>query len=130
MIFCENCGLLLPAGAGRCPRCGAPAPAPGRTEAEAPAPQPHYTGASVPPANTLTMGGYLLYLCLFSIPLAGFVIALVFAFGHHPNAARRRFARAMVLFQLIVTGVLLLLYCIAGLAAFWIMGPFSSGPWM
>ena len=124
MVFCSNCGLLLSAGAARCPRCGAPAPAPVPNEA----PQPRYEGAAPPPADSLSTGGYFLYLCLFGIPVVGFIIALVFAFKRRGNRARRRLARAAVLYTLLVVGVLLVLYIIAGVAAYWAMLPFATGP--
>ena len=120
MVFCSNCGLLLSAGAGHCPRCGAPAPND--------APQPRYEGAVPPSPDSLSTGGYFLYLCLFGIPVIGFIIALVFAFKRRGNRARRRLARAAVLYTLLVVGALLVLYIIAGLAAWWAMLPFGPGP--
>ena len=131
MTFCDNCGLLLPAGADRCPRCGAPAPAPFAgapgTETDATAHGPYYQGAQAPAANTLTTGGYFLYLCLFGIPVVGFILALVFAFRRGGNRARKRLARAVVLYTLLLVGVLAALYVIAGVAAFLAAQPLRAG---
>ncbi len=132
MTFCDHCGLLLPVGADRCPRCGAPAPAPfaGAPETEVPAPGPRYRGVQPPAANTLTTGGYFLYLCLFGIPVVGFILALVFAFRRGGNRARKRLARAAVLYMLLLVGVLAVLYVIAGVAAFLAAQPLRAGPWI
>ena len=134
MTFCDNCGLLLPAGADCCPRCGAPAPAPfaGAPEAEtgAAVPGPHYQGTQAPDANTLTTGGYFFYLCLFGIPVAGFIIALVFAFRRGGNRACKRLARAVVLYILLLVGMLAVLYVIAGVAALLAAQPMRAGPWV
>lgn len=124
MVFCSNCGLLLPAGTERCPRCGAPAPAPVPDAA----PQPRYEGAVPSSPDSLSTGGYFLYLCLFGIPVIGFIIALVFAFRRRGNRARRRLARAAVLYILLVVGALLVLYIIAALVTWWAMLPVGYGP--
>ena len=46
LIYCPQCGLLLPAGARACPRCGRPAPAPVPAAPRAAVhAAPHYTRA-------------------------------------------------------------------------------------
>ncbi len=113
MLYCSHCGNPLPEGATTCPRCGAPV-----TDANQDsgynntAAQPHYQGATQPDADTLSTGGYLLYLCLFSIPLVGFILALIFAFLYDGNQARKRLARAMLLYLLILAVLVLIIFFI------------------
>ena len=137
MQFCSNCGLLLAPDQGFCPRCGAPAPVappqPPRPNLPAqPGPAasraPQYTGPqTAAPNNTLSVGGYLLCLVLFNIPVIGFIIALVFACAS-ANRARKNLAMAILLFQLILLSLVLLLYAL-GVSYLFLLPPAYPGVW-
>lgn len=95
MRYCKNCGLLAPYDAANCPQCGAPLP---------PAPQPATQAESAPrpaeceeSAPSMTTGQTFWYLLLFSIPIAGVILMLIFGFAVHENPARRTLARAYLL---------------------------------
>ncbi len=105
-VFCESCGNALPV---ENPASQAP-------EAEAPvqaAPQPQYQAyQNVPPMYAMppqfnenmlpeeykpvSVGKYIGYGILFSIPLVGFIMLLVTAFGSNTNKSLKNYARAML----------------------------------
>lgn len=114
LIYCPQCGLLLPAGAHTCPRCGRPAPVqppppppryqPPRT---APAPGPRYH--TPPHAARPTLGGYLGALLLFSIPGVGLIVLLAWACGGTDRPDRQKLAQAFLLWLAILSAVVLAL---------------------
>lgn len=116
MRYCKNCGLLAPRDAAACPECGAllPPEAPqsqadqtAQTEAAPQPATPIYTADAPPPSpaprangtngQDLTTGGYLINLILFELPLVGFILQLVFAFGGSQTPATRKLATAYLL---------------------------------
>lgn len=106
MEFCKNCGLLLPAGADRCPQCGAPVPpaSPARPQGAPEAGQPFYGEPETARAGMST-AGYLGCLVLFLIPVVGLILMLVWSLdsGRHP--ARRNLARAYLIRTLILAAL-------------------------
>lgn len=64
--------------------------------------------------SPLSLGSYLLYLFLFSIPFVGFVLELVYAFSQG-NVNRKNLARAYLLFQLIAFVLSFLLFFLIGM---------------
>ena len=114
LVFCPQCGLLLPAGSTACPRCGRPAPAPVPAVPHAAVhAAPHYTRA---PGSDLRLGDYLGPLLLFCIPLAGLLAAMIWACGGTASAHRRKLAQAYLIQQVIFWGVVL------ALAVFYMLG--------
>lgn len=119
-VFCEACGNALPV------ENAAPQQTP---EFEAPvqeAAQPQYQQYSpVPPMNTMppqfneamlpeeykpvSVGKYIGYSILFSLPLVGFIMLLVTAFGGNTNKSLKNYARAMLVMMIIgvVLGIIL-----------------------
>ena len=73
MVFCPQCGLLLPPGHTACPRCGTPAPAPAASRSQAAphsaAPQPPRYAAQPQEPGGLSTAGYFAVLCLFFVPV-------------------------------------------------------------
>ncbi len=65
-------------------------------------------------AQTMSTWGYLGSLLLMAIPLAGFIITIVWAAGGTQNPHRRNLARGMLLFMLIVAVLYTLLFVAVG----------------
>lgn len=63
------------------------------------------------------MWGYLGYEILFSIPLVGFILLLVFSFGGTKNVNLRNFARSYFCFLIIVVVLILIIIMAGGIAA-------------
>ena len=140
MRYCSHCGLLTTdPQAVRCPQCGTPLPplpAPDARPAHgAPATPPpadgccgapgapyfadriHYTPAPPDHADTpLSMGGYLVTLLDFAVPVVGLVIMLVWGFGSAGSRARRELARAYLIRTLIFCAAALVLFAAAAAA--------------
>ena len=96
---CTNCGREL-SGANFCALCGTAAPAPEAPAPtfEAPMPPPippkYVTEATIPPAyRPLGAWAYYGLQLLFSIPIVGFILLIVFSFDDS-NLNRRNFARS------------------------------------
>ncbi|MBQ9413686.1 MAG: zinc ribbon domain-containing protein [Clostridia bacterium] len=100
-MFCPTCGKTLAEGTQSCPYCGASLQSPG-----APAAPPYtYTPPTRPyPATMketdlppqyrpLGMWAYFGYSLLFSIPIVGFILLIVFSCSR-ANINRRNFARS------------------------------------
>ena len=115
LVFCRQCGLLLPPGQYRCPRCGqvsaqtsAPTPPP-------PAPGPCYPAP--PRDDRLTTARYLGALCLFWLPLVGLIPLLIFAAGGTRSQDLQRLAQAYLIRQVILSAAALVL------AVLFVLGP-------
>lgn len=118
-VFCESCGSALPV----------EKPAPQAPEYEAPvqaAPQPQYQPApqpvyAMPPQfnedmlpeeyKPVSVGKYIGYSLLFSIPVVGFIMLLVTAFSGGTNKSLKNYARAMLVMYAIgiVLGIVLVI---------------------
>lgn len=80
-MYCSNCGKPLPDGSRACPYCGAPSGG----FAPFTAYQPNITEDNIPDEwKPISMWGYFGYEILFSIPLIGLILLIVF-----PSAERR-----------------------------------------
>lgn len=62
----------------------------------------------------ITMWGYFGYEILFSIPLIGFMLLLVFAFGGTRNKNLKNFARSYFCFYILVAVLIFLFVLIVG----------------
>lgn len=120
MSFCPNCGSQNPDGAPICVNCRRPLNG-GRSAAQ----PPRYNQA--PPVNVynnvqntvpaqyrpLGAWSYFGYSLLFSIPIVGFILLIVFSFSSS-NINRRNFARSYFC-ALLVLGVIFLIMLIISL---------------
>lgn len=106
-MICKNCGNEVQDGINVCPMCGAPVIQEANSYANnqnvyqppvahapyAPAPQaPAYTNAIPENYRPLSPWAYLGYSLLFSIPLVGFILLIVFSVSD-ANINRRNYAR-------------------------------------
>lgn len=113
-VFCESCGNALPVenAAPQVPESEAPvqaAPQPQYQQYQ-PAPQPIY---AMPPQfnedmlpeeyKPVSVGKYIGYSILFSIPVVGFIMLLVTAFSGSTNKSLKNYARAMLVMMVIGT---------------------------
>ena len=62
----------------------------------------------------ISMWGYFGYEILFSIPVVGFILLLVFAFGGTQNINLKNFARSYFCFLIIAVVLLIIIVAIAG----------------
>ena len=124
-MFCGNCGKPLSEGALFCPECGTPVK---KIETEnvnveettASQSQPN----NIPIRNydprfdytPLGAWSYFLYTLLFSIPIIGFIFAIVFAVGGTNRINLRNYARSYFCW-LLITVVLVIILLIVGLIA-------------
>lgn len=109
---CPRCGKELPASAVFCGGCG--------TNLATGAPAPVYT--AVPEDTTpLKTADYFLMLLLFSLPLVGLILMIVWSFSSGTNVNRRNLCRASLIWYAIgvVLSILLtvLLIAVFGYAA-------------
>ena len=119
---CTQCGTENPQGTSFCSSCGAPLPKEengtdlftGAQQTPAPAPQPQQT---VIPDNYKPISpiGYVGYMVLFSIPLIGFIMLLVFAFGGS-NKNVKNYARGTLILMIIIVVVSVLLSVVFGVS--------------
>lgn len=106
MEFCSNCGLLLPAGADRCPQCGAPVPPVAPLSRPQTGPEhPFYAGAREEARAGMSTAGYLGCLVLFAIPVVGLILMLVWSLDRGRHPARRNLARAYLIRTLILAAL-------------------------
>ena len=123
-MFCGNCGKPLNEGTSFCPECGTPVK---KIETEnvnveettASQSQPN----NIPIRNydprfdytPLGAWSYFLYTLLFSIPIIGFIFAIVFAVGGTNRINLRNYARSYFCW-LLITVVLVIILLIVGFA--------------
>ena len=111
-MFCEKCGAVMPQGSRFCENCGAAAagggqqgPAPQQTYAQ---PQPAYnqprhynqaagSGSGQAHHEPLGIGSYIWMFLLSAIPVIGFIVLLVWAFGGSVNLNKKNYARAILI---------------------------------
>ncbi|MEA4888186.1 MAG: zinc ribbon domain-containing protein [Clostridiaceae bacterium] len=109
--FCESCGAVIAdAAAPAAPVYNAPPPVYQQPPVQqrpvytAP-PQPQYYQQPAYPAvdNTkpMTVGEYILTMFLCGLPLVGFILTLVWAFGSDVNINKKNLCRAMLIFGVI-----------------------------
>ena len=116
MPFCENCGKPTYPLDTVCANCGAPVKQTARPVAT---PAPTYTNVAdvEPPQGSpyavLSSWAYVGTLLLMAIPIAGFILTIVWAAGSTTNLNRRNLARA----NLLIMGIVLALYIFIIIAA-------------
>jgi len=116
-MFCANCGRNLPSNARFCDGCGntvdeqaaaaprpytppsAPVQAPPRQEMYPSQSQAHRTFGNTD--AVMTVGGYIGMMLLTAIPLVGFILLLVWAFGSSVNRNKKNLARAILILGVI-----------------------------
>ena len=135
-MFCSNCGKQLPDKARFCDACGspvrepvqaaAPAPEPVPVKTPEPAPEPVRIPAPEPehvdeplftpepdpvvPEENRPLGpwAYFGYSLLFSIPVIGFILLIVFSFAGK-NVNRKNFARSYWCWLILIVAIVLIL---------------------
>lgn len=116
-MYCKKCGEENTNTAGYCKKCGAELNEK-RTEVNSrgvPAnnlshTMPTQNNSNIPPEyQPISMWGYFAYTLLFWIPMIGWIIALVFAFGATSNINVRNFARSFFCTFLILVVLLFML---------------------
>ncbi len=110
MAICTKCGAATEGGKPYCTNCGSPLtmsePAPQQQQ------QAYYTEAE-PPRGTryapMTIGMYIGTFLLLCIPVANFILLIVWASGGTINQSKRNFARAVLILYgiCIVVGIAL-----------------------
>lgn len=110
-MFCENCGTQIKGQALFCENCGASvtnvtpnmaAAAPFNSGPARPMAHPYPPMPGRPPASEeMTVGAWMLTLFICFIPLVGFIMTLVWAFGSGVPAAKRNYFRAMLIYMVI-----------------------------
>lgn len=116
--FCSNCGSNLAPGSVFCSNCGksnSPAQSQSQTYSQPPSsysPPPQATyynttnySMSSNKDKPLTVGEYIITFILMGIPLVGFIMMLVWAFGSETNTNKKNLARAVLIMGVII-GVL------------------------
>ncbi|MGI5935779.1 MAG: zinc-ribbon domain-containing protein [Oscillospiraceae bacterium] len=117
MITCTSCGAQVPDNNYYCPRCGAALPTHStqssgnrydyyykqpRSQGGYSSPNPAYVYTSPKRQDSvLSTGAFLLSIILMSLPLAGFILQIVWACGATRNLNRRNLARAYLILSLI-----------------------------
>ena len=116
MPFCDNCGKPVYPLDTVCSNCGATLK-PTAQPVYSPAPASVHSGDVEPsqgsPFAVLSSWGFVGSLLLMAIPIAGFIIAIVWAAGSTGNINRRNLARA----NLILMGIGIVLYIVFIIAA-------------
>lgn len=128
--YCPYCGQMIPDGASVCPACGKDlnqVPQDGFSGYQATQPTyqpygaPHYPTYQAPPyyevdTTPLSIKNYLFMFFIGCIPLVGFIMLLVWAFGNY-SINKKNFARAQLIFMLILIGVFIVISIISAIAA-------------
>lgn len=107
MAYCKNCGSTLGDYEQTCPTCGEPVPAAIQTverSGESPAARPSYSPDAGPVVGSWGFVGALL---LLNLPVAGFIIAIIWAAGAVSNKNLRNLARANLLLLLLFLAVVI-----------------------
>lgn len=119
-MFCSNCGKELPDNAKFCSACGAsagmltqaPEPQPEPPQPEPKADEPLFASAPEPvvPAENRPLGpwAYFGYSILFSIPVIGFILLIIFSFAGK-NINRKNFARSYWCWFILMLAIILIL---------------------
>jgi len=74
-----------------------------------PVQQPVQYVAAAPQSDEVTTGDWMLSLFLAAIPLVGFILLLVWAFGSGTNPSKSNWAKATLLWEVIAIAVVLIL---------------------
>lgn len=105
--FCSRCGAAKPVAPDQgqaAPQYTYQAPPPPPPPAYQPAQpyQPQYAYPPQPkPDSTVTLGEWIITLIVFAIPLVGFIMMLVWAFGSDTKPSKANFCKASLIMMLI-----------------------------
>ena len=117
--FCKNSGLLTAPYDERCPKCGAPLPhipmGEALLESMRQSPELYEQDLEEDRIDAMSQGATTAAMLLFAIPIAGFVLAVVWSFGGTQDPARRRLARAYLIRALVVAGLVILFVAVAAM---------------
>lgn len=138
---CPNCGAENPDGLSFCSICGNPLPAQSRPnpleQEQTPVQEPQFNQAPnqyqqpvyqqpayqqpvyqqpAEPEKLITPWGYLGYSLLFSIPLVGIILIIVFSFGGSSTKNLKNFARYQLISIVIVAIIYVIFIAIFGAA--------------
>ncbi|HCI83354.1 MAG: zinc-ribbon domain-containing protein [Porcincola intestinalis] len=114
-MYCSNCGKPLPDGSRACPYCGAPSGG----FAPFTAYQPNITEDNIPDEwKPISMWGYFGYEILFSIPLIGLILLIVFSVGGTKNRNLRNFARSYFCFLIVAIIVIAIILAVTSTSTF------------
>lgn len=136
--FCNNCGTLVEGDGKFCPSCGAtldsavnldkPAGAPSaepmqsapamsanpyanNNQAQMPSYPQSYNNTSAPVNTTeMTVGQWVLTIFLSGLGIIGLVLLFVWGFSDSTPISKKNYARAMLIWQAIAIGLVILLY--------------------
>ncbi|MBQ6077307.1 MAG: zinc ribbon domain-containing protein [Clostridia bacterium] len=132
-MFCPNCGKEVVEGAGFCGNCGATIAQPNAERQTPPQPvvvQQPVTEATLPAQfRPLSPWAYFGYSILFSIPVVGFIMLIVFS-CKKSNINRRNFARSYwcaLILCVVLFAVLLIIAFLTGSIerlSYWIRSTF------
>ncbi len=133
-MICKHCGMINEDGVNFCQDCGrplvstlsttistpaaaisqVPADIPVQPDLQEPTPQAN-TSITSPEGKPISAWGYYGYKLLFSIPIAGFILLIVFSCGVSSNVNLRNFARSYWCELLVVSALtaLSVLICLA-----------------
>ncbi|MHB1484172.1 MAG: zinc-ribbon domain-containing protein [Saccharofermentanales bacterium] len=109
--FCNSCGASMDANASFCTNCGTTVNNPAQ-----PLQQPYYQPAQPAFQNNfinndqpLGIGQYIGMFILMGIPLVGFILTLVWAFGSNVNTNKKNYARAVLILG-VIAGILMVIF--------------------
>lgn len=112
--FCDHCGTELPRQQGSA--SGASFNQYYQSQQQNNAPLQNYGEPAIPPEyRPITMWGYVGYSLLFSIPLVGLILILIFSFGGTTNINLRNYSRSLLCLMLIFLVIFLLVFSCSAL---------------
>ncbi len=126
-MYCKKCGVKNADEAKFCRRCGAELKAPETDEKNSDATvncgnkennmMPAFPDMIPEEYKPISMWGYLGYELLFSLPIVGLVLLIVFSVGGTKNRNLKNFARSYFCFLLIVIFLIILIMILFGALA-------------
>ena len=118
-MYCKNCGTKNADNSLFCQECGAKLEKEDSVEynTEPNKPSKKASKEMTMDHTPISMWGYFGYEILFSIPLVGFILLLVFSFGGTNNINLRNFARSYFCFLIIVVVLVILLIGYLGVSS-------------
>ncbi len=109
-MYCQNCGKKLEDGQEYCLSCGA---SNNKNNSNGAINENNIPAEYKP----ISMWGYFGYEILFSLPLVGFIMLLIFSFGGTANKNLKNFARSYFCFMIVAVVLVVVLMVIFSAAA-------------
>ena len=72
--------------------------------------------------NVMSTGEWMITLLITAIPIVGFIMLFVWAFGSNENPTKANWAKAMLLWFVIIIGISILFTLLFGVAIFSLFG--------